>query len=311
MEREPRIEPFAIGEDERKELEQTSASTSLPPRDVLRARLILLLAQGCSYSDIQRRLHTSAPTIARWKKRFLEQGLSGLVEREPGDRKTLAISHELCERVIAATRLKPDNGSAHWSCRTLARKLGIGKDVVHRIWRREGFRPHRLERYMVVENQDRGHLDIAALYLSPSRHIAVFCVPQDGVVTGIPALCEALSVQSQAGCRDATANDGGWLSFLDRALASVQTSRSINVSIDRISREETVRTELLLERYPHSVLCLAEPYTAWLEELEESCAMGDGEIGSDRMAGRLIRHIRLRVKGREPFQWMRQAGPSA
>jgi hypothetical protein len=47
----------------------------LPAGYVFRAKLILMLAEGISFNTIKRRLQTSAPTIIRWKQRFLESGL--------------------------------------------------------------------------------------------------------------------------------------------------------------------------------------------------------------------------------------------
>src|SRR3954454_15680949 len=64
-----------------------SLSRSLPAGDVFRARLILTLAEGLSYTEIQKRLNTTAPTISKWRKRFLEQRIDGLMqERHPGQK---------------------------------------------------------------------------------------------------------------------------------------------------------------------------------------------------------------------------------
>ena len=54
------------------------AATNSAGGDVSRARLVLALADGHSYSRIERDLGTSRPTIARWKARFEEFGLPGL-----------------------------------------------------------------------------------------------------------------------------------------------------------------------------------------------------------------------------------------
>lgn len=50
--------------DERLELEQMTHSRTLPAGDVVRARLILMLAEGVSYRTVQERLDTTAPTIS-------------------------------------------------------------------------------------------------------------------------------------------------------------------------------------------------------------------------------------------------------
>ncbi len=60
-------------------------SRSLPAGDVMRSRMILLLADGVAYQKIQDLLDTTAPTIARWKRRFLETSVAGLMEElHPG-----------------------------------------------------------------------------------------------------------------------------------------------------------------------------------------------------------------------------------
>src|ERR1700738_604797 len=97
-----------------------SQSRSLPAGDVMKARLILMLAEGYTYSQIKERLQTTAPTISRWKKSFLVKRIGGLVEaRHPGQKPSV-ITPKLQARVLEATRRQPNDGSTHWSCRKLA-----------------------------------------------------------------------------------------------------------------------------------------------------------------------------------------------
>src|SRR4051812_42430491 len=155
--------------EERDELRQMSISRTLPAGDVLRARMILMLAAGRSYLEIQERLQTTAPTISRWKKRFVQDHLNGLIEaRHPGQKPTV-ITPKLQARVLEATRRKPKDGSTHWSVRKLAQELNISKDTVHRIWRTAGVKPHRLKRYMASDDPDfeTKAAEIIGLYLNP------------------------------------------------------------------------------------------------------------------------------------------------
>jgi transposase len=48
------------------------------------AKLILMLAEGASFSTIKQSLGTTAPTIGRWKERFLVSGMNGLDTNHPG-----------------------------------------------------------------------------------------------------------------------------------------------------------------------------------------------------------------------------------
>jgi transposase len=61
------------------ELVAISQSRSLPA-----AKLILMLAEGASFRTIKHKLGTTAPTIVRWKERFLSGGIDGLDTYHPG-----------------------------------------------------------------------------------------------------------------------------------------------------------------------------------------------------------------------------------
>ena len=97
------------------------------------------------------------------------------------------LTARLRAKILNATRRKTRDGSTHWSCRKLAKELGISKDLVHRVWREADLKPHRLERYMASNDPDfeRKAADIIGLYLDPPRHAAVFCVDEK---TAIQAL---------------------------------------------------------------------------------------------------------------------------
>ncbi len=164
-------------------------SRSLPAGYVFRAKLILMLAEGASFNSIKRRLQTSAPTIIRWKQRFLESGLDGLDTYHPGQRATV-LTPALRARILSATRKKPSDGSTHWSCRKLATALGVSKDAVHRVWKEAGLEPHRLERYLASDDPEfeSKAADIIGLYLRPPQHAAVFCVDEKTAIQALDRL---------------------------------------------------------------------------------------------------------------------------
>jgi len=97
--------------------------------------MILLLSEGASYRRIQSLLHTTAPTISRWKNRFVRRRVAGLVEeRHPGQKPTVRTA-KLQARILTAIKDGPKDGSTHWSCRKLATRFGVGKDTIQRILR--------------------------------------------------------------------------------------------------------------------------------------------------------------------------------
>ena len=139
------IDSVVLSEDQQLELSRIAQSRSLPAGYVFRGRLILMLAEGVSFRTIKQRLGTTAPTISRWKQRFLTSGIDGLDTSHPGQSASV-LTPKLRARILSATRKKPKDGSTHWSCRKLAAALGVSKDTVHRVWKEAGLKPHRLER---------------------------------------------------------------------------------------------------------------------------------------------------------------------
>lgn len=83
----PRSSPFsiALSADEERELRRRAAKYTLPYFEVVRARMILLAAEGLSNDDIADRLDTRREVVSMWRKRFFEERLAGLEERaRPG-----------------------------------------------------------------------------------------------------------------------------------------------------------------------------------------------------------------------------------
>jgi hypothetical protein len=83
----PRKSPYAIvlSTDEARELSRRAAKYTLPYFEVLRAKMILLAAQGLDNDEIAFRLNTRREVVSMWRKRFFEQRLAGLDERlRPG-----------------------------------------------------------------------------------------------------------------------------------------------------------------------------------------------------------------------------------
>src|ERR1700691_405892 len=136
-----------ITDEQRSELSKWAASRTLPAGDVFRARLILALAEGQTYQQIMASLHTTAPTISRWKQRFEQDGIDGLDPQHKGSQARVADA-AVQARIARKTQQKPADGSTHWSCRKMAAALGLSKSTVQRVWAQMRLKPHRLDGYM-------------------------------------------------------------------------------------------------------------------------------------------------------------------
>jgi transposase len=79
----PRESPFVVrlSREERRVLEQRSRQYTLPYREVVRAKIVLLAAQGLENKVIGERLDLPRPVVSKWRQRFWRERLAGLEER--------------------------------------------------------------------------------------------------------------------------------------------------------------------------------------------------------------------------------------
>ena len=334
-------DPVALTSEERAELEQLSESRSLPAGDVFRARLILLLADGLPYRTIQQRLNTTAPTIVRWKQRFVKHRLEGLTEiRHPGQKPSVRTA-KLHARVLnLVTRRKPKDGSTHWSCRKLARELGVSKDSVQRILAQADLRPHRLERYMASPDPDfeRKAADIIGLYLSPPQHAAVFCVDEKTAIQaldrndpvlplspgrverhgfeyyrhGTLSLYAALEVKTGKvrGKTAARHTSEEFVGFLEDLVGQCRRRQQIHIILDNLSAHKTNKVEEFLAAHPGVHLHFTPTYSSWLNQVEiwfskiERDVIARGVFTSVQdLARKLMRYVKAYCQTAKPFRW--------
>src|SRR6476659_4939434 len=172
--------------DDRDELERRRRSRKIRAEDARRATVILMLADGASFTTISAAVACFPDYINRWKQRFEREGLAGLRAKYCGQPPTLR-TPALEARILAKTRRAPPDGSTYWSTRKLGRVLKIHHNLVAKAWRRAGLQPHRFERYMASDDPDfeTKAADVIGLYVNPPDHAAVFAVDEK---TAIQAL---------------------------------------------------------------------------------------------------------------------------
>ena len=120
----PRLMPLTVTDDERQKLEAWVRRPKSAQRIALRSRIVLAAADGLSNTAIAEQLHITLPTVGKWRQRFLDDRLEGLVdEPRPGAPRT--ITDAKIEVIINQTlEAKPDNAT-HWSTRDMAKRVGL------------------------------------------------------------------------------------------------------------------------------------------------------------------------------------------
>src|ERR687892_2224832 len=135
---------LAMTDEQRASLEHMARSTSLPHRKVTQARALLLAANGVATNEVARRCQTTSESVRGWRRRFEREGVDGVGRIAPGRGRKSWLAEGTVAEVVRVTREeRPDDDATHWTTRTLAKRLGIGKDTVARIWRVHGLKPRR------------------------------------------------------------------------------------------------------------------------------------------------------------------------
>jgi len=140
--------PVQLSTDDDRRLRILSKRKRVEARVQMRARILLLAAEGMSDKDIAQKLGTDRRVAARWRARFLAAGVDGLLQdaTRPGRPHTARQAANV-ERVVHITLEETPAGATHWSTRTLATHLGTSASAVARIWRAHGLKPHRIKSF--------------------------------------------------------------------------------------------------------------------------------------------------------------------
>ena len=325
---------------ERRELHRRVRVRTERAEDTRRARMILALDRGESYTEIARALSCNRSWISRWKERFLADRLAGLYSRNLG-RVVEKDTPKLAAKILAWTlKRKPRDGSTHWSTRKLAKELGVSHMMVARVWVRAGVKPHRLEHYMLSNDPDfeKKAADIIGLYLQPPEHAAVFCVDEktaiqaldrtDPVLPLSPGRAErhgfeyyrhgTLSLYAALNTRTGKVlgktvsrhTSAEFVAFLEQIVAHQPRRREIHVIADNLSAHKTKLVQQFLEEHPRVHLHYIPTYSSWLNQIEiwfskiERDVIARGIFTSKRdLSRKLLRYIRKYNEDAIPIKW--------
>jgi transposase len=170
----------SLTEADRVELESWVRQGATPQKQALRARMILLSAQGVGTLEIAARLGTTVPTLMRWRRRYVEAGVAGLRQgrtRPPGKAATEAAK---IDEVLRLTSTGKPAEATHWSSRRMARATGLSATTVRQIWKQAGLAPHRVRGFKLSRDPrfEEKLRDVVGLYLDPPQKAIVFSVDE-------------------------------------------------------------------------------------------------------------------------------------
>jgi len=178
---------IALTVEERQNLKEMVKCRTAPYRDVQRARLILLAAEGMSNTAIAQEVGLSRARVVLWRQRFVGSRLAGLKDvPRPGAAPKYGRDTE--RRILVQLDASPPSGYASWTGRMVAQALGdVSPHQVWRVLRRHGIHLRRRRSWCVSTDPQFAEkaADIVALYLDPPENALVLSVDEKPAIQAL------------------------------------------------------------------------------------------------------------------------------
>lgn len=179
--------PISLSDTDREILLRWSRGRSTPARLVIRAKIVLMAAEGRKNKDIAAELEVHPDVVGLWRKRFAARGIVGIEKDAPRGGRKPTVRNRVAQRIVEATiQQKPENAT-HWSTRSLGAALGVDHVMVHRVWKAQGLKPHQVRTFKL--SNDRRFVekltDVVGLYLNPPEHALVLSVDEKSQIQAL------------------------------------------------------------------------------------------------------------------------------
>lgn len=176
-----------LSTSDRETLEKWVLSRATDAKVKLRARIILMTAEGCTTQETMDRLKVTNPTLNLWRRRFLDCGVDGLLKgktRPPG---LAPLPQDKVQEILTLTVAGKPVAATHWSTRKLAAEAGVSASTIRRIWKQHELKPHRVKSFKISNDphfEDKLR-DVVGLYVDPPEKAIVFSVDEKSQIQAL------------------------------------------------------------------------------------------------------------------------------
>jgi transposase len=337
-------EPLKVSKSDEELMDAFLRCGSTPQKVVFRIRIVLGACAGVANRQLARDLSTTKSSVLKWRRRYEELGLEGILEDAPrsGRKKTITADQEAA--IVEATLQTTPAQATHWSTRLMAMAQGVSDTTVYRIWKAHRLQPHRVETFKF--SRDPNFVDkvrdVVGLYLNPPEKAIVLCVDEKSQIQaldrtqpvlplrpGIPerqthdykrygttTLFAALNLVDGsviAECQDRHRHQE-FLHFLRKIERSVPKDLDIHIVLDNYGTHTHEAVREWIAARPRYHMHFTPTGASWLNLVERFFAeITQRRIrrGTFRSVPELIRaildYIRDRNKQPKPFSWTAKA----
>lgn len=343
------LPPLDVSARDRQVLEGWLRAHKTEQRMWLRARVVLMAADGVTNRAIAVATGLSEEAVSRWRRRYAEAGLKGLKDRDRSGRPPV-YGHDERLRVVATVTETPPDPAGHWTHQAIADRLadtGISADTVGAILKDLDLKPHLVRGWLTRKDTPEfweRAFDVCGLYLDPPDNALVLSVDEKTAVAarsrkhptqppapgrvarqefeyvrhGTACLMAALDVHSgQVLGADAARNDAAhFIAFLDEIDAAVPPHLAIHMVADNGSSHVARATKAWLAAHPRFHVHHTPPHASWLNQVELFFSilarrlLKHGEFASrDDLVAKLIAFIADYDATAGPFKWTYEGKP--
>jgi transposase len=339
----PHKAPLRLSDEDRLELMRWTKRAKSSNGLAQRARIVLRCAGGLSSTEVAHELGVNDHTVFKWRKRFIERGLGGLLD-EPRPGAPRQVSDEQVETVLTQTLETMPRDATHWSTRSMASASGLSHTTVRKIWNAFGLQPHRVDTFKLSNDPQfiAKVRDIVGLYLNPPHRAVVLCVDEKSQIQaldrtqpifplapGVPerrthdyrrhgttSLFAALDVATGKVIGEVHRRHRSteFKSFLDRLEQEVPAELEVHVILDNYGTHKTPLIRDWLLRHSRFQVHYTPTYSSWINQVERWFAtLTDKHLrrATHRSTRELEDAIRLYLalhnEHPRPFVWVKTA----
>jgi transposase len=329
--------------EERDQLERWSRRRKSSQALALRSRIVLGCASGLSNKEVAERERVVPATVGKWRSRFVESRLDGLVD-DPRPGRPPTVTAAQVEDVVVTTLEQTPANATHWSRAKMAERSGLSPSTIGRIWKAFELKPHRADGFKLSNDPlfvDKVY-DVIGLYLNPPEGAVVYCVDEKSQVQALarsqpafPMMPNMPERRTHDYVRHGTTSlfaafntaDGSVISSLHRRHRSVEFKKflakideivpadvDVHLVCDNYGTHKSPAVKAWLAKHPRFHVHYTPTYSSWINQVERFFAYITADLlqrSDHRSVQALEADIRAWIdawnENPKPFIWSKTA----